>query len=149
MSWRPAVVLIESCAERRETARVALVALVLGVLGVAAACSSTPRCSVPAGTPIDSLRVLQLVGHSYLSYGSDGRVLGADSCCVGGPRPPFPDGGCGTICDGQPRTDDYLLGLPYGTGACPDQAEYGSGQYECFVWTLDGGVVLSSGVCVD
>jgi hypothetical protein len=129
----------------RRLVAILVLALVFGVLG----CSSTPRCTVAVGTPIESLPVLQLVGHSYLAYGSDGRVVGADSCCAGGPRFPFPDGGCGEICDGQPRTDDYLLGLPYGTGACREEAAHGSGQYECFVWTLDGGVMLSSGVCVD
>jgi len=130
--------------------RLATCRWVIAVLGISTACSSErSRCSVPVGTPVDSLPVLQLVGHSYPSYGSDGRVLGADSCCLGGPTLPFPDGGCGDVCEGLARTDDYTLGPPYGGGACPDMAEYGIGSFECFVWILDGGVVLSSGVCVD
>ncbi len=141
--------MVKSLPEGTVPMRLGRATLVLGVLGIATACSSNPRCTVPVGTPIDSLPVTQFVGHSYLTYGSDGRIVGTDSCCAGGPRFPFPDGGCGEVCDGQLRSDDYLLGLPYGTGACPDEAEYGSGEYECFVWTLDGGVVLSSGVCVD
>jgi len=84
------------------------------------------------------------VGHGR--FDADGRFLSFDTCCT--PEHPLADGGCAANC-APPTMEVYRLGPPYGGGSCPEQAEYGSGEWECHAYVLDGGVEDSSGFCVD
>lgn len=117
-----------------------LVALATG------ACSKGRECDIPQGTRLDALPVLELIDVGHGSVDADGRFRGFDSCCT--TEHPLADGGCAAACS-PPTMEVYRLGLPYGEGSCPEQAEYGSGFWECYAYSVDGGVEHSSGFCVD
>ncbi len=48
-----------------------------------------------------------------------------------------------------PRLDVFLVGPPYGGGSCPDQADFGDGEWYCDAWVSVGGIVGSEGHCLD
>ena len=126
-------------------------------------CSTPSPCEVATGTPVsqlnatlaasgyaevglDALPVLELIDVGHGSVEADGHFRGFDSCCT--TEHPLADGGCAAACS-PPTMEVYRLGLPYGEGSCPEQAEYGSGFWECYAYSVDGGVEHSSGFCVD
>ena len=113
---------------------------------VTGACSKGRECDVPRGTPLSQLPVLGLIDVGHGSVDSEGRFVGFTTCCSA--ELPYPDAGCVAACT-PPRIEVYRLGPPYGEGSCPDQAEYGDGYWECDAYAVDGGVVASSGVCID
>jgi hypothetical protein len=112
-------------------------------MGVFASCSTPSPCEVPPGTPISTLDA-EFVTSGYPDIGPDGPIPGSFRfCCVGGPADPFPDGGCGESCDGQPRVDVYTR--LYG-GECFADLK---GRIQCSYYVMDGGVVASGENCLD
>jgi hypothetical protein len=118
---------------------------ICGVVGaLAISCSSPSPCEVPIGTPISTLDV-ELVTTGYPDIGPFGPIPGSFlRCCVGGPSDPFPDGGCGESCDGQPQVEVYTL--RYAVGGCVADLP---GRITCDYYVMDGGVVASAEGCVD
>jgi len=114
---------------------------VVGMLVVSASCSAPSLCDVAPGTPIGQLDARPWTS-GYADVGPNGPIPGSfRACCAGGPSFPFPDGGCGEVCDGQPRVDIYerMTGV--------DCEEDGRGDFRCLYWVMDGGVVASSQSC--
>jgi hypothetical protein len=123
----------------------AVVAAVVG-LATAGGCSQSgaERCSaIPSGTPVSTLPI---IGPGSVGVGGpESTEAAADArCCYLAAEGIQDAGACRIDCAATPPAVPLEVGGDYAGGECGMD-----GDWECFLWARDGGVLGSWGFCAD